>query len=251
MPAGRQGSWVESLLLLLIASLDIYLCLLLFPGAISAQESFPPGANTVTGIEQLSGWQSCDTCSGGGKVSYSMTQRLDYPQPGTTRFSIEHGAPWSHALWWKRLGNNPGISHFVLSLDQYIEDPAPSWGIEYNVNQLLDNQWFKFSTQCSFGDGVWQVWDSAQKRWTRTSVPCIRPTPSTHMRLRMDYERVNGQAHFLSITINDHVYKVDRSFAPQPINGKSGDFGVHFQLNGDKQSNPYSVWVHDFRLTCW
>jgi len=245
MDASRLGILVQKLLLLVLISSCLYL------KRVAGQEVIPPGTTIVAHIEQLSGWQSCDTCSGGGKVPYSMTQELDYPQPGTTRFSIGHGAPWSHALWWKRLGNNPNIAHFVLSLDQYIEDPAASWGIEYNVNQLLDNQWFKFSTQCSFGDGIWQVWDSAHKHWIPTSVPCTRPTPSTHMQLRMEYERTNGRAHFLSIAINDHVYNVDRSFDPQPINGRSGDFGVHFQLNGGKQSDPYSVWVHNFRLTYW
>jgi hypothetical protein len=139
----------------------------------------------------------------------------------------------------------------VISLDQYIENPASSWGIEYNVNQLLDSQWFKFSTQCSFGDGIWQVWDSAHKHWAPTRVPCLRPAPSTHTHLRMEYERVNGRAHFLAITIGNQMYRVDRSFDPQPIRGTNGDFGVHFQLNGNEQSSPYSVWVHDFRLTYW
>src|SRR2546430_533768 len=152
----------------------------------------PAASATISNIEQMSGWNSCDTCSGGGIVPYSMTQGLSYPQAGTTQFSIGHGDPWSHALWWKRLGNDSTLSHFVLSLDQYMENPAASWGVEYNVNQLLNAQWYKFSTQCSFGDGIWQVWDSANKHWTATSVPCIRPAPSTHVQLRMQYERVNG-----------------------------------------------------------
>jgi hypothetical protein len=67
----------------------------------------------------------------------------------------------------------------------------------------------------------------------------------------MEYERSNGRAHFVSITIDGRLYEVDRTFAPQPIKGKDGDFGVHFQLNGNKQSDPYSVWVHDLRLTYW
>jgi len=199
----------------------------------------------------MSGWDSCDTCSGGGVVPYSMTQGLTYPQSGSTQFFIGHGAAWSQALWWKRLGNNSAISHFVLSLDQYIENPAASWGVEYNANQLLNGQWYKFSTQCSFGDGIWQVWDSANKRWTPTAVPCKRPTPSTHVQVQMQYERINGKAHFISISIDGRVYSVDMSFDPQPISGASGDFGVHFQLNGNATSDPYSVWVHNFSLTYW
>lgn len=222
------------------------------PHSISAADhATNPNAIILSNIEQLPGWSSCDRCSGGGRVPYSMLQALGRPQPGTTKFSIGHGAPWSRALWWKRLGNNPNISHFVLSLDQYMENPGASWGIEYNVNQLLNGAWYKFSTQCSFGDGIWQIWDSARKHWVRTNVPCTRPAPKRHVQLRMEYERVNGKAHFLSITINGRASVVDRAFDPQPIKGKSGDFGVHFQLNANKNSDPYSIWVHNFELTYW
>ena len=210
-----------------------------------------PNAVTISNLEQVPGWSSCDTCSGGGRIPHSMLQALARPQPGTTKFSIGHGASWAHALWWKRLGNNPNISHFVLSLDQYMDDPAAAWGVEYNVNQLLNGEWFKFSTQCSFGDGIWQVWDSANERWTRTIVPCSRPAPKRPVQLRMEYERVAGKAHFVSISINGRLYPVDRTFDPQPIKGKSGDFGVHLQLNANKNSDPYSVWVHNFELTYW
>ena len=199
----------------------------------------------------MSGWSSCDTCSGGGTVPYSMTQGLSYPQPSTTQFSIGHGTAWSQALWWRRLGNDLTLSHFVLSLDQYIENPAASWGVEYNVNQLLNGEWYKFSTQCSFGDGIWQMWDAANQHWMPTTVPCARPLPFTHVQLRMEYERVSGHTHFISISIDGNVYPVDMTFNPQAISGASGDFGVHFQLNGSGNSDPYSVWVHNFALTYW
>jgi hypothetical protein len=180
-----------------------------------------------------------------------MTQNLSYPQAQTTQFTIGHGTAWAQALWWNRLGNNSSISHFVLSLDQYMEDPSPSFGIEYNVNQLLNGEWYKFSTQCSFGDGIWQVWDSANQHWTPTAVPCQRPSASSHVQLQMQYERVNGQAHFIAISINGTSYPVDKYFNPQSISGTSGDFGVHFQLNGDANSDPYSVWVHNYQLIYW
>src|SRR5690348_7013972 len=71
------------------------------PGTASAPSSSPAQAgSTISSIEQMSGWDSCDTCSGGGPISYSMTQALDFPQPGSTRFSLSQGAAWGHALWW-------------------------------------------------------------------------------------------------------------------------------------------------------
>src|SRR5438270_4690777 len=110
-----------------------------------------PAGTTISDIEQMPGWESCDLCSGGGKVSYSMGQSLNYPQPGSTQFSLGQGTPWAHALWWKRLGNDPNASHFVFVLDQYIEHPEASFGIEYDVNQIVGSSWYDFAIQCSFG----------------------------------------------------------------------------------------------------
>jgi len=197
----------------------------------------------------MAGWDSCDTCSGGGTISYSMTQGLNYPQSGTAQFSLGQGAAWGHALWWKRLGTDPTASHFVLTLDEYIENPGASFGIEYEANQIVDGQWYDFATQCSFGYGIWQLWDPANQRWVPTSVPCARPAPSTHTQLRLEFQRSNGQAVFVSIGANGNIVPVNMAFNPQPVNGLNGDFGVHIQLNANGNPDPYSVWVHDLRLT--
>jgi len=199
----------------------------------------------------MPGWESCDLCSGGGKLSYSMGQSLNYPQPGSTQYSLGQGTPWGHALWWKRLGNNPNASHFVLVLDQYIEHPEASFGIEYDVNQIVGSSWYDFAIQCSFGYGIWQVWDDANQQWVPTSVPCLRPTPSSHVQLRLEFERSNGQPHFVSVATNGNIVPVNMAFNPQPIQGGSGDFGVHIQLNANGAPDPYSVWVHNMSLSYW
>jgi hypothetical protein len=67
----------------------------------------------------------------------------------------------------------------------------------------------------------------------------------------MEYERANGKARFIAISIEGHRHEVDQEFDPQQIKGKSGDFGVHFQLNTNKAAEPYSVWVHNLQLTYW
>ncbi len=199
----------------------------------------------------MSGWDSCDTCSGGGAIGYSMTQGTNYPQSGTTQFSLAQGTPWAHALWWKRLGNDPNPSHFVLTLDEYIENPGASFGIEYEANQLVNGQWYDFATQCSFGYGIWQLWDPANQTWVPTSVPCARPAPSTHTQVRLEFQRSNGHVVFVSIGTNGNIVPVNVAFNPQPITGLSGDFGVHIQLNANANPDPYSVWVHDLTLNYW
>lgn len=206
---------------------------------------------TISNIEQMPGWDSCDLCSGGGAIAYSMTPALSYPQPGSTQFSLGQGAAWGHALWWKRLGTDTNASHFVLTVDEYLENPAASFGIEYEANQIVDGQWYDFATQCSFGYGIWQLWDPANQRWVPTSVPCAKPAASTHVQRRLEFERSNGQLHFVSIGANGNIVPVNMAFNPQPISGLNGDFGIHIQLNADANPDPYSVWIHNFALNYW
>lgn len=199
----------------------------------------------------MPGWESCDTCAGGGTIAYSMTQALAYPQPDTTRFSIANGSPWAHALWWKRLGTDANASHFVLTLDQYMEDPGASWGLEYNVNQIVNGEWYYFAAQCSFGLGIWQLWDPAHQDWVTTDVPCARPAPYSHTQLRLEFERSNGQVRFVSIGMDGVIHPLDLFFNPQPTSSTNGDFGVHFQMNANGNSDPYSVWIHNLSLNYW
>lgn len=180
-----------------------------------------------------------------------MAQGLSYPQPGTTQFSIGKGNAWASALWWKRLGSDTSPSHFVLTLDQYLENPAASFGIEYDANQIIDGNWYDFAVQCSFGYGIWQVWDDANQHWIPTSAPCARRAPSTHVQLRLEFQRLNGQAVFVSIGTDGNIVPLNMAFNPQPSTGANGDFGVHIQLNTNGNPDPYSVWVHDMALNYW
>ena len=180
-----------------------------------------------------------------------MMQALNYPQPRSTEFTVGEGTAWAHALWWKRLGNDPTPSHFVLTLDEYMEHPEASFGVEYEANQIVGGEWYDFATQCSFGVGIWQLWDAANQHWAPTSVPCVRPAPSTHVQVRLEFARSNSRAVFVSIGTDGNVVPVNMVFNPQAIDGASGDFGVHIQLNANGNPDPYSVWVHNLSLNYW
>jgi hypothetical protein len=214
----------------------------------STPTTAPSGAKVYSSLNKMSGWDSCDTCSG-GSVSYSKTQVSD--PPDSTQFFIGRGDAWAQALWWLRIGNDTSISHFVLEMDQMMEVPSASFGLEFNVNQVLNGKWYKFSTQCSFGWGIWQVWDAANQHWVKTNVPCTRPQALTWRHIRLEYERSNGQDHFISISYDGKTYPVDMRFNPQPVSYTNGDFGVHFQLNGNADMIPYSVFVRNYNLTIW
>lgn len=219
------------------------------PASSTTASSIPSYAKVYNNLNQMSGWQSCDTCSGGGSVNYSKTASTN--PPDSTQFFIGNGAAWAQALWWLRIGNNSSISHFVLELDEMMQVPSASFGIEYNVNQVINGGWYKFSTQCSLGWGIWQVWDAANRGWVKTTAPCTAPQPLTWSHVRLEYARANGQTHFVSITVDGNTYAVNKAFYPQPTSYTNGDFGVHFQLNGNADMVPYSVWVKNMTLSTW
>src|SRR5512146_2795797 len=83
-------------------------------------------AQTVkSDIQKMKGWQSCSSCAGAGGTgpvaSFSMTQFQTSPSitGASSRQHIKPSKPYSNALWWKQLGANNGVSHFVYDIYFY------------------------------------------------------------------------------------------------------------------------------------
>jgi hypothetical protein len=202
----------------------------------------------------MSGWASCtSTCSGGnGTAIFSLTQQQASPSldGSSTLFSYDGGPAFSHILWSQHLSSNGSATNFVLDMYYYIDQPASAQGLEFAANQQLPGQWYKFSTQCSFADGKWRVWDSANQGWVATSAPCTRPPANTWQHLTFDYQRANAQAVFVAITVNGQKYDINQSFNPQTNSG-STSVGVHFEMDGDGTAQPYNVWIDQMTLSIW
>ncbi len=232
------------------------LALCLAAGAFLIAPMILAASTTYSKIESSSGWGSCisKSCSGGGGYgTYWMKQGVASPalDGGSAQYYIGPTSAFANALWWKRITTNTGVSHFKMDMYQYIKAPSASNGIEYAANQVINGRWYKFSTQCSFNKGIWSVWDTANSRWVATSVPCRRPGAYTWQHLTFEYARSNGKAVFVAITINGQKYYVNKSFYTLGTSAKSGDIGVHYQLNGNSSMSSYSSWVDKWSLTIW
>ena len=214
----------------------------------------PSNATVYSHIEDMTGWASCtSSCSGGnGTAIFSLTQQQASPSldGSSTLFSYDGGPAFSHILWSQHLSSNGTASNFVLDMGYYIDRPANAQGLEFAANQQLPNQWYKFSTQCSFADGKWRVWDSANQGWVATSAPCTQPPANTWQHLTFEYQRANGQAVFVAITVNGQRYSINQSFNPQAHSG-STSVGVHFEIDGDSTAQPYNVWIDEMTLNIW
>jgi hypothetical protein len=204
-------------------------------------------------MEDMSGWTGCTACAGGGdKASYSMHQKQASPSMdgSSTRFSIGGEKPFSNALWWRTMSSDGSASHFVLDVYYYIDQPDHSQGLEFAVNQSVGNKWYKFSTQCAFADNEWSVWDSKHEDWVGTGIACTRPPADSWQHVVFEYQRSDGMAVFVSITVNGETHYVNLKFSPQSLKS-SASVGIHFQLDGDSSQQSYNVWADRMTLTYW
>jgi hypothetical protein len=220
----------------------------------SSSGSTGSNAKVYSNIEQMDGWDSCTGCAGGGEeAKYSMTRGQSSPSldGNSTKFWIGGSTSYSHGLWWRRMASDTSSTNFVFELAVYIKEPSNSQGLEFAANQLKNDRWYKFSTQCSFSSPTeWRVWDSRYSTWRGTGIACPRPKAYTWTTYRFEYKREDGKAKFVSITVNGKKYYVNRSFYPQLKDG-SGSIGIHYQMNGNKYQADYTTWVDKMKLTVW
>ncbi len=215
----------------------------------------PSSALVFSSMQTKTGWKICSgSCSGGGSGTYYMRQNISSPSLSghSTEFHISPSTSFYDLMWYiGTLTNNSTATNFKVDIDQYIANPAAPQAIEYGLNQQINSSWYKFSTQCAFSTGVWRVWDSYNRGWVNTSVPCKRPAANTWVHYTMQYKRASGKAVFVSFSINGQTYYVNKSFSPQGKSGTNGAISIHYQLDGNSAKTSYSTWVDRWTLTMW
>ncbi len=208
---------------------------------------------TIANLQNLPGWHGCTRCAGSGRARFEMTQNVLSPSTdgASAQFWLGGGRPFSNALWWRGVAHSAAAANFTLDLYEYLDDALAPQAIEYAVTQALNGRWYKFSTQCSFSLGVWRVWNSHRRAWTPTTAPCTRPQPQTWTHLTFQYQRANGMATFLAITVDGQTYYLNQSFRPQATGAASGAITVHYQLDGNRTQSSFHAYLDQMSLTFW
>ncbi len=225
------------------------------PDGDGPQVSVPGNAIVQRDIDQMPGWQDCGTCAGpngnGPNVPYSMTQNVGNPSVDgkSAAFWIGGNTPWGSAIWWKQLGGNDSVTHFVYDLKFYIGDPHISQALEFDVNHSVGNLKFIYGTECDLRNGAgWRVWDTTNAHWMSTGVGCqVNANAWNH--LTWELERVGNQTHFIAVILNGYRQVVDKYYYAKPS-------GVHeintaFQMDGDEHMDNYQVWLDKVALYYW
>ncbi len=214
----------------------------------------------MAAVQTLPNWQWCTAtlngkpcASGLGNATSSMTPNQQSPSLSgkSSLFTLGGPTQYSNALWWKSFGPNSTPQHFVYDLYFYLQDPNSPEALEFDVNQSMGGTRYTWGSECSYRDtGHWDIWNPEAEAWETTSVACPPVSANTWHHLTWQIERVNGQVHYISVTLDGNVGTVDKYYNPQPDYAGS-DVNVAFQMDGDYRQDPYSVWLDNVSLSEW
>ena len=223
---------------------------------VNGGSSAPSNAPTYWNVNQMTGWQWCATCAGAGgngpSAQMSMTQFEGTPSMDgkSAEFWMQGSKPYSSAIWWRQLGANPNVNNFVYDLYFYVKNTSAVQALEFDVNQSLNGQKFIFGTQCdALGHHDWDVWNTAAHTWVPTGIYCAPPAAYSWNHVTLEFQRVNGQAKFVSVTMNGKKSYINWAYWPEPIN--ASELNVAFQMDGNSSNTPYSAWLDKVNLTVW
>jgi hypothetical protein len=222
-----------------------------------------PQAAGVTDVQSLPGWQSCSAlyppgsaragqiCAAGlGNAVSSMIPGQTAPSldNNSTKFTMGGPTGYSNELYFESLGGGTNVSHFVYDVWFLVDNPAVPEALEFDVNQTFGGLRWTWGTECNFkGTGKWDIWDPLNEKWVPTAVACNPFPANTWIHLVWNFERVNGQAHYISVSENDVTSNVDAFFQPQQ-KWTLEDINIAFQMDGDFRQDPYNVWLDKMTL---
>ncbi len=206
--------------------------------------------HTYTNIEEMSGWYLYPDL--GHPVCSSTPSLVKAPSISSPsgKFYLGPTGQYNNCLWPILLGSSTKVSNFKLDAYYQLSNPAYSQGIEFSSNHHVGTKWYKFSVQCSYGKGIFSVWDTAGGRWSATNIPCKRQALNSWDHLTVNTSISNGKAVFISLTLNGVQHAINKSFYPSS-QSSSYSYGVHFQMNGDLQGHAYYAYVDQLKYTAW
>jgi hypothetical protein len=164
-------------------------------------------------------------------------------------FWIGGKTPFGDALWWEELGANAGASHFIYDLYFYYTNPGAVQALEFDGNQSVDGKKYIFGHQCNVAAGQWDVWNTAGSAWVHTGISCSAPPAYTWNHLVLEFERANGEAHFIAVTLNGNKSYINRYY--NPISAGGGELNVAFQMDENRNATNYDVWLDKVTLIAW
>ena len=227
---------------------------------------------TFYNIQRASGWQSygqqppsfvdCTSCSG---LTWAMNQNISSPSlsGNATQYVIGGTTAYSDVLWLNHLigpfssQGLPDTSETIVpSLHDFTYD-IEFWGnslttvsnaLEFDINQYFNGMGFIWGLECRMWSHQWALWDSYNKKWTSTSLPCT-PVSNAWNHLVFDVERTSSnQLLYKTVTLNGVTQTINQTFNHFSVSGWYG-LVVNYQMDGNSKQTNYSTYVDQLNLT--
>jgi hypothetical protein len=225
-------------------------------GTSSSTTTAPSTATTYSNIDQMSGWQNCDSCAGiggsGPSAPHSITLNVSNPSMDgkSAQFWLGGSTPYADALWWRQLGGNSNAHNFVYDLYFYVKNSSAPQALEFDVNQSANGYKYIFGTECDIRNThTWKVWDTANARWVSTGIGCSAPAAYTWNHLTLEVKRSGNTATFVAITLNGKKSYINRTYYAKPVS--ASEINVAFQMDLNYAATDFSVWLDKVKLSYW
>jgi hypothetical protein len=239
----------------------------------SAPQTTPPG-KVFSNLQQSGGWQgyglmppSYATCSPSpcDGINYSMSQGISTPSMSgdSTQFNLGGTTLYADALFNNHLigdfssqgmpDNNhtlvPSYHDFTYDVYFYGANLELSQAVEFDINQFFDNLGFIWGHECRIAGGnEWDIWDNVNQHWVPTGIACY-PKSNSWNHLTIQVQRTaDNQLLFQSITLNGVTGTVNQYYNPGSTAGWYG-VTINYQMDGNYQQSPYSVYLDDLTFT--
>lgn len=219
--------------------------------------------NTMSNLDDLKGWQFF-VDNGGASVKYSFTQNNISPSldGNSAKFSLLGGNPYSgvQAYYFPTRDDNAvnfdTTWNYYLPQTTYNNEGSPSTiqSIEFSTMKWLNNQrwewslgWQNVPQTASQGGYMWVVWDGAH--WIPTNIQEKLFLQQWNTLEVKGYIDSSGNSHYTSFISNGRVYNLSQySYAPINLTG-TPQLEVAMQLNGNYQTDPYSVYYDNIKFS--
>lgn len=236
----------------------------------------PP--TSITNVEQISGWGSCDNfdCSGGHGTLGSCWIEQYQKHPSLSGGSAEIYAYTSleDALFHKKLdtdgdGKYDGVTSLTFDFHFMIDSAATtaSQALEFDVFQFGPNLYrYMMGTECNITNGTWDLWNQVLNNgkgdWEHQDPrgplgPCTNTTFAPgiwhHIIWKTSMDHNTNQYTFQTVDIDDDAnpqpIKVCKTYTATQTQQVPDNLGVQFQIDVNSTGYGYHEWFDGVTLT--
>lgn len=144
----------------------------------------------------------------------------------------------------------PIYHDFTYDVYFYGSNLELSQAVEFDINQFFNSQGYIWGHECRIAGGnEWDIWDNINQHWVPTGIAC-HPLDNSWNHLIIQVQRTaDNQLLYESITLNGVTNAVNAYYNPGPAPSNWYGITINYQMDGNYQQAPYSVYLDN--LTFW